>query len=278
MIRVEKLSYRYPDGETALDGLNLEINDGDFVGVTGASGAGKTTFALALNGVVPHRTGGDFYGAVTVNGMDTVDTAPERLAMTVGSVFQDIEGQLTASMVEDELLFGLENFGVSKQDIEGRVAGALDALGISTLRCRSISGLSGGQKQKVAIAAILALEPSIMVLDEPTGELDPQSSRQIFELLKELNKKRGMTVVIIEQKMQLLCEFTEKLLILQKGKSLYYGATRGALALDGLEEAGVGCPALASLSRELSRRGLYYGPAPVSIREAAEMVRGAVNG
>ena len=180
MIALKDFSFRYASGKAnALQNLNLTIDDGDFVGIIGNSGAGKTTFTYAINGIVPHHYRGDFYGAVTVNGLDTVDSKPEQLAVHVGSVFQDVDAQMVASIVEDEILFGLENFGIPHDQIEGRLSEALAQIGISDLRERELDSLSGGQKQKVAVAAILALRPAIIVLDEPTGELDPQSSDQI---------------------------------------------------------------------------------------------------
>ena len=127
MIEMKDFSFRYASGKrNALNNLNLTIEDGDFVGIIGNSGAGKTTLTYAINGIVPHHYKGDFYGAVTVNGLDTVDSSPEQIAAHVGSVFQDVDAQMVASMVEDELLFGLENFSVPREEIEGRVAEALE--------------------------------------------------------------------------------------------------------------------------------------------------------
>jgi energy-coupling factor transport system ATP-binding protein len=184
MISIKNLSFRYKGGErNALSGINLDIPEGDFLGLIGSSGAGKSTLTYAINGVAPHHYPGDFYGQVLVNGLDTVDAGAETIARQVGSVFQDIDGQMVASVVEDEILFGLENFGVPRNEIEGRLEEALAAAGIPELRLRDISSLSGGQKQKVVIAAITALKPKIIVLDEPTGELDPFSSRKIFVYL-----------------------------------------------------------------------------------------------
>ncbi len=183
MIECKNFSFRYKNGEdNALSDINLTINDGDFVGITGNSGAGKSTLTYALTGLVPHYYDGDFYGAVTVNGLDTVDSSIEDIAKYVGEVFQDIDSQMVSNVVEDEILFGLENFGVPHDEIGRRVDDVLSTLGIEDLRDREISSLSGGQKQKVAIAAIIAMQPDIIVLDEPTGELDPESTIMILDL------------------------------------------------------------------------------------------------
>ena len=196
MINIEQLSFKYTDAKkNALDNISIHIEKGDFVGLIGESGAGKTTLCNCINGLIPHHYTGDFYGSVKIEGQDTFDVEPGKLALKVGSVFQDIESQLVSYFVEDEVLFGLENFGVPADQIEQRITSALNALGIGELRHREVSSLSGGQKQKVVIAAILALEPDVLVLDEPTGELDPVSSVQIFELLKKLNEEKGITII-----------------------------------------------------------------------------------
>ena len=159
--------------------------------------------------------------------------------------------------MEDEILFGLENFGVPAEQIEGRITEALEALDISELRHREISTLSGGQKQKVVFAAILALQPEYLVLDEPTGELDPASSRQIFELLKKLNEEKGITIIIAEQKIMLLCEFVKKLIVLEKGTVVHYGEIRSTLTHQKeMEEAGINCPRVLTLTGKMMEEGL----------------------
>jgi energy-coupling factor transport system ATP-binding protein len=278
MITIEDLSFQYEGGgRPALQHINLTIKDGDFVGIIGNSGAGKSTLTHVLNGIVPHHYTGEFYGRVMINDLDTVETLPENLSTFVGSVFQDIDGQMVASMVEDELLFGLENFSVPRDEIESRIAGSLNAVGVSPLRHRAINTLSGGQKQKVAIAAILALRPSILVLDEPTGELDPVSSRQIFDVLKELNERQGMTVVVVEQKIMLLCEFAKKLVVLDQGKIACAGEVSEILKSSAqIEEIGIHVPRVVTLADALYRKGLYNGPAPVDLPSAEIMVRGVL--
>jgi energy-coupling factor transport system ATP-binding protein len=278
MIRIKDLSFRYSGSDSrALSGISLSVPDGDFLGIVGPSGAGKSTLTYAINGVIPHHYRGDFYGAVEVDGMDTVETAPQTLALRVGSVFADVEAQLLASIVEDEMLFGLENFGVPENEIEGRIESALAAAGISGLRRRAISGLSGGQKQKVAIAAILALEPRIIVMDEPTGELDPKSSRNIFELMRELNQKRGVTVIVVEQKSAMLCEFARRLAVMDEGRIVTAGPVRDVLReTEVLESAGVEIPRIAMLASGLRERGLYGGEVPLNLSGAASMMREAL--
>lgn len=250
MIEIQELTFKYKDSKkNALENISLDIQKGDFVGIIGESGAGKTTFCNCLNGLIPHHYNGDFYGSVKIEGEDTFEIKPDKLALKVGSVFQDIESQIVSYFVEDEILFGLENFGVPKEEIDSRITSSLQALGIEDLRHREISTLSGGQKQKVVIAAIIALEPDYLILDEPTGELDPASSLQIFELLKKLNEEKGITVIIAEQKIMLLCEFVKKLLVLEKGTVVHYGEIRSTLTHQKeMEEAGINCPRVLTLT------------------------------
>ncbi|MCR4948301.1 MAG: energy-coupling factor ABC transporter ATP-binding protein [Treponema sp.] len=258
MIEIQELTFKYSGAKkNALENISLEIQKGDFVGIIGESGAGKTTFCNCLNGLIPHHYTGDFYGSVKVEGQDTFEIKPDKLALKVGSVFQDIESQIVSYFVEDEILFGLENFGVPADQIESRITEALDALDISELRHREISTLSGGQKQKVVFASILALQPDYLILDEPTGELDPASSLQIFKLLKKLNEEKGITIIIAEQKIMLLCEFVKKLIVLEKGTVVHYGEIRSTLTHQKeMEEAGINCPRVLTLTGKMMEKGL----------------------
>lgn len=274
MISIENVTFQYKGSDTpALNAFSLKIEEGDFVGIIGTSGAGKTTLALALNGIVPHEYKGDFFGSITVDGMDTVDHMPEEFCRKVGEVFQDIDSQMVASVVEDEILFGMENFGIPHDEIGQRLDKVLRELGIEELRDREIASLSGGQKQKVAIASILALEPEIMVLDEPTGELDPESSREIFTLLQKLNREKGITVVIIEQKIMLLSEYVKHLVVMDKGVMRYNGVPRDVITeIKGLKALGINIPPVAELAGLLSAEGLYKGNIPLNVDEAQKMV------
>ena len=258
MIEIKELTFKYSGSKkNALENVSLTIEKGDFVGLIGESGAGKTTLCSCINGLIPHHYTGDFYGSVKIQGTDTFDIEPGKLALKVGSVFQDVDSQLVSFFVEDEILFGLENFGIPKYQIEQRITAALEALEIQELRHREISTLSGGQKQKVAIAAILALEPDILVLDEPTGELDPASSVQIFKLLQKLNKEKGITIVVAEQKIMLLCEYVKKLIVFEKGTLIHYGEIRSTLTHQKeMEEAGINCPRVLTLTSRMAEEGL----------------------
>ena len=275
MIEIQDLSFTYKgESKPALQEISLSVPDGGFLGIIGPAGAGKTTLARAVSGMIPHHYTGDFYGSARINGMDTFETSLPELSRHVGMVFQDVDSQIISPMVEDEMLYGLENFGAPREEIPARIEEALQKVGIADLRERTIGSLSGGQRQKVAIASILALKPGILVLDEPTGELDPRSSRQVFSLLQELNEEQGVTVIIIEQKIMLLCEFARQLAVLSEGKIIYQGDTREVLLHAGeMETLGVNCPRVTTLSRALSAGTGEEQPVCINLDEAEKMVR-----
>ncbi len=275
MISIDDVTFRYDGGAgDVLKSVTLHIEKGGFVGIIGPSGAGKTTLLCTVNGIIPHHFKGDYYGAVTVDGRDTFDVSLTDLSLAVGTVFQDVESQLINAVVEDELYYGLENFGVPKAEADRRVAEVLRQIGIENLRRRDISSLSGGQKQKVAIAAVLVLRPQILLLDEPTGELDPVSSRQIFTLLKTLNEEQGITVVIVEQKIMLLSEFARDLAVVDKGEIKYCGPVREVLTHSAeLEQMGVNCPRVVTLSNELKAAGIEIDRLSVNVDEAEAMMK-----
>lgn len=276
MIEISQLTFRYREGaEPLLKDIDLSIPDGSFVGITGAAGSGKSTLTYAFNGIIPHCYPGDFYGSVKIDGMDTCDASLTDISRLVGSVCQDIDSQMVSSIVEDEVLYGLENFGVPKDLIEGRLTEALDAMGILDLRYRPIAGLSGGQKQKVAVASVIALNPRVLVLDEPTAELDPASSLGVFRLLSEYARERGTTVIVVEQKIALLSEFADLLLIVDEGKIRYQGTPAEVLEhSDELLEIGVNCPRSTSLVNRLRRQGMTGSPAVRNVEDAVSVCSG----
>jgi len=279
MIEIQDLSFTYKDEtKPALQDIRLSVPEGGFLGVIGPAGAGKTTLARVITGMVPHHYPGDYYGSALVNGLDTVDTPIPDLSRQVGMVFQDVDSQIISPVVEDEILYGLENFGIPREEIPVRMEEAMQKVGIADLRERTVGSLSGGQRQKVAIASIIALKPRILVLDEPTGELDPRSSRQVFSLLKELNEEQGITVVLIEQKIMLLCEFAKQMAVLKDGKIVRQGDTRDVLShADELQALGVNCPRVTTLSSLLEKKAGEKMPVCINLDEAETMARGLIS-
>ena len=279
IIDMRDVSFAYGEqADLALANINLAIDEGSFVGIIGPSGAGKSTLASILSGAIPHHYSGSLYGETRVAGLDTCEVTLTDIARVVGSVLQDIDAQMVASVVEDEMLFGLENFGVPHDQIEERVTAALDAVGITDLRDREIATLSGGQKQKVAIAAILALAPRVLVLDEPTAALDPASSRAVFEILREAQRLTGVTVIIIEQMVALLAEYCERIIVLDRGQIALDGAPHEVFAhASELRAIGVDSPRTARVSNSLSDLGLVKATLPaLSIDEAEELMCSAL--
>ena len=275
IIEVKDVTFAYSGAQRhALERVSLAVAEGEFVGIIGSSGAGKSTLAGVMSGAVPHHFAGELYGACLVDGKDTCEVALTDVSRLVGSVLQDIDAQFVASNVRDELLFGLENFGVAHDEIPARMQQALETVGIEDLRDREIATLSGGQKQKVAIAAILALRPRVLVLDEPTAALDPASSTLVFETLCEVNRSAGITVVVIEQKVALLSEYCSRVVVLDQGKLVFDDTPRKVFSHgERLREIGVDSPRVARVSNSLATAGLCEpGELALSVDEAAALV------
>ncbi|RIY21486.1 ABC transporter ATP-binding protein [Bifidobacteriaceae bacterium VN002] len=272
-------SSKAQDSTFALKDVSLSIESGEFVGIIGPSGSGKTTLASLFSGAIPHHYSGELLGSVKIAGQDTKNLALTNIACLIGSVIQDIDAQMVAANVEDEILFGLENFGVAHSEIPSRIDEALQIVGISDLRNRDLDTLSGGQKQKVAIAAILALKPKVMVLDEPTCALDPVSSKMIFSILKDLNKNFGITVVVIEQKVALLSEYCKRLVVLSNGTlSLDLPVSQALKNMDLLYSIGINYPRTTHLVNDLQSENVCSkSDLPVSVEDTVNTIVNTIN-
>ncbi len=218
MIQFEQLTYHYPNAESPiLRDLTLEIEEGEFLLVMGPSGAGKSTLLRCLNGLVPHFYGGTVAGQVRVDGRDPVALGPRGMADLVGFVLQDPEAQFVVDKVEDELAFALENQGLDPMVMRKRVEEVLDQLNIAHLRRRSVNTLSGGERQRVAIAAVMTLQPQVLVLDEPTSQLDPQAAEEVLDTLVKLNQDLGLTVILSEHRLERVVQYVDRILYLPGG-------------------------------------------------------------
>ena len=222
MISLDHLTYHYPPAAgqpavAALRDVSLEIGEGELVLVVGPSGAGKSTFLRCLNGLVPHFYGGTLSGRLRVAGQDPVAASPQGMAALVGMVFQDPETQFVTDRVEDELAFGLENQALPRALMRKRVEEVLDQLTIAHLRDRPIVTLSGGEKQRVAIASVLTTHPEVLVLDEPTSQLDPQSAEEVLVAIRRLNEDLGLTVILAEHRLERVVQFVDRVLYLPDG-------------------------------------------------------------
>jgi energy-coupling factor transporter ATP-binding protein EcfA2 len=256
----------------ALRGLSFEVAPGETMLVLGPSGSGKSTLTLCLDGLIPHLVEGDYEGQVSVAGLVVADSSVRTLAQEVGLVFQDPEAQFCTLTVEDEIAFGPENLGRSMQEIEAAIDRSLSQVGLPGFRSRRLAELSGGEKQRVALAAVLAMEPQVLVLDEPSANLDPRGTAELFGLLRELAKERRHTIVVIEHKLDELIDWIDSVLVLDhQGSLLFRGPAADAFYDRGMDlaEAGVWLPQTVELVRALRDRGWDVAGRPLGIEDTA---------
>ncbi|HJX37037.1 MAG TPA: ATP-binding cassette domain-containing protein, partial [Anaerolineae bacterium] len=264
MIELRDVTYSYPETEApVLRDLSLNISEGEFLLVIGASGSGKSTLLRCLNGLVPHFYGGRFRGSIRVAGRDPLARGPRGMSSAVGFVLQDPESQFVVDSVEDELAFAMENHNLEPALMRKRIEEALDQISIAHLRHRKISTLSGGEKQRVAIGAVLTLQPKILVLDEPTSQLDPQAAEEVLTTLQKLNTDLGLTIVLSEHRLERVVQYADRVLYLPgPGQDPLLGSPRDVLAQVDL------MPPLVRLARELQ-----WEPLPLTIKEGRRFAK-----
>jgi energy-coupling factor transporter ATPase len=274
IIETKNLTYSYPGGtKPSISDISIKVEKGEFVLITGPSGCGKTTLCRCFNGLIPHFYQGELKGEVSVAEMDTTKHQTHEMAKHVGLVFQNPENQLFALSIEKDVAFGLENLGVSREEIRKRVDWALKQTGIYDLRERSPHEVSGGQQQRIAIAAVLAMQPAIIVLDEPTSFLDPLSAEKIFEVIRELNKKLGITVVLVEHRLDLTAKYADHIIIMDEGKVCFDGNPREILSTEETRLIGVGIPKATLLYQILKKEGINLSNVtPLSSEELAKLL------
>jgi len=265
IVEIKDLYYSYPNAKAqTLKGIDLTIDKGEFILLTGPSGCGKTTFCRCLNGLIPHFYSGELEGEVTVAGLSTTENSTPKLAQNVGLIFQNPDNQIFALTVQKDIAFGLENLGIPREQMLEHIDWALDNTGIEDLRERGTHELSGGQKQRLAIASILAMRPDILVLDEPTSFLDPLGAIRIFNVLETLNREHGMTVILIEHRVDLASQYADRVILFADGRILRTGTPEEVFKLEETRLTGVGIPKILELSRRLNQRGLSFKPLPLS--------------
>ena len=271
LIEIKNLTYTYPGASNpSVHDVSIKIEKGEFVLITGPSGCGKTTLCRCFNGLVPHFYQGEINGEVTVAGINVLEHHTYEMAKHVGLVFQNPENQLFALSIEKDVAFGLENVGTSREEMRKKVDWALNQTGIYDIRERSPHEISGGQQQRVAIAAVIAMEPDIIVLDEPTSFLDPLSAEKIFEVIYRLNKEHGITVILVEHRLDLTAKYTNHLIVMDKGTVRLEGDPREILGNEETRLIGVGIPKATLLYQLLQKEGLHLGgKTPLSSDELA---------
>lgn len=268
VLSVENLDFRYRGNPNpVLKNLNFRVNKGEIVGLVGLTGAGKSTFYMCLNGLIPHLLGGVMTGQVTVNGLNTAEHEVSELSQHIGMVLQDPEMQLFSTTVRDELAFGPENLTLPREEILRRIEYSCSVVSIHDLLDREPERLSGGQKQRVAIGAILSMLPDILVMDEPTSNLDPQGSQEVYSLIRRLNQEFNKTILFADHKIDDVAELAHRVVVLHNGGFLAQGTPHEVFNnLDVLHEAGLMGPAVTELCHKLLPKGQ---PLPVTVDEAA---------
>lgn len=274
VITVENLRYRYPHTkELALDGLDFSVEKGEFIGIIGENGAGKSTLSQAIMGLVPQFYKGAYGGMVTVDGIEAGKTPVAQLCGHVGLVFQNPFNQLSGAKdnVYEEVAFGMQNLGVPAEEMKKRVEEALKLLDIWQYRDRNPFDLSGGQMQRVAIASVLVMRPDVMILDEPTSQLDPEGSDEVFRAVETLTGS-GITILMIEQKIEKLAAYCDRILLLHKGKQIAFDTPQKVFSMPDLNDYGIQAPAFTRICKA-EQVTLADGTYPVTVKEAAEVLR-----
>lgn len=258
MAKVEDVSFRYARArDYALRDVSLEVREGEFLGILGASGSGKSTLCLLFNGIIPHSIGGEFEGDVYVKGKNTREASVAELSTIVGLVLQNPDAQLFNMTVEEEVAFALENFGLEREEIRKRISWALKLAGLQGLEKEFPPNLSGGQKQRLAIASVIAMKPEMLVLDEPTSQLDPLGREQVLSLVTLLNKEKGLTVVMVEHNTDYLLNFADRVVVVDKGEIILEGRPREVFEeVELLERLGVKLPVSVKIGSALREWGL----------------------
>lgn len=268
MIECKNVVFKYSTGEEgsekiAIDRLNLEVNKGEFLVILGHNGSGKSTVAKHMNALLTPTE-----GIVTVNGLDTSDDNNIwDIRSSAGMVFQNPDNQLVATIVEEDVAFGPENLGIPSEEIRKRVDEALAKVGMSEYKKHAPHLLSGGQKQRVAIAGILAMQPKCIIFDEPTAMLDPSGRKEVINNIKELNKKHGITVILITHYMDEAAE-ADRVVVMDKGKVIIEGVPRDVFShVEAMKKIGLDVPQVTELCYELRKAGVDIDTKILNVNE-----------
>ena len=274
-IKIKNLTYRYPTAEEdILRNVSLSVKKGDLCALVGKNGSGKTTLCNAIRGFVPKFYKGDISGEVLVNGKDVQKEEIGSTALEVGFAFQNPFTQISgiADTVYEELAYGLENMGVDPAEIDDRVNRIMKLTKIEDFRDRNPYQLSGGQQQRVALAAVLVMNQDIFVIDEPTSQLDPQSTDDVFEMIK-LMKSMGKTIVLVEHKMEQIAEYADQVVVMDQGQVVMEGAPKEVFSDPRCEEYHIRLPQCTGISLDLKKEGISLEELPVTLAETVDIIR-----
>lgn len=258
IIECKNVSFSYQGSKRrVLKEINLTVAEGEFLVITGPTGAGKSTLCQALNGIIPNFTKGDLQGEITVAGMNTQKDPVAEIAAKVGLVFQDPDAQLFGMTVEEDIVFGPSNLGYDYAECMRRIEKSLDDLNIRPLRDRKPQDLSGGQKQSVAIAGVYAMLPSVIIFDEPTSMLDPWGKKNVFSIIKDINKKYGVTIVLVEHEMSQIARYADRVVVMDHGRIVLSGSVEEVFAqTQTLSKLGMNIPQTIELGALLKNDGI----------------------
>ena len=257
LLEIEGFSFRYPDSpRKAVVDFDLSVPEEEIVALAGPSGCGKSTLLRAVNGLIPHMYGGEYQGNVRVAGLSVRDSSMRELAQKVGFLFQNPENQIFMFTVERDIAFGLENLGVTRPEMRARVDEAMSLLDITELALRAPYELSDGQKQRVALAGVLAMNPKLVILDEPTSLLDPRTAEELVNLVARLRRELGTTFVVVEHRLDLLVKVADRLVVMDEGKKVLEGTPKEVLFGEDADAYGVAVPSVTRLQKMLVRDGL----------------------
>ena len=274
IIRYQNFSFRYKKNEFyQLNDINLEIDKNKFILLAGPTGSGKTSLIRSMNGLIPQFYPGFYKGSVEVDGFDTTMASIANLSTVTGIVFQNPENQLIAMNVEHEIAFGLENLGVQREEIAKKIGECVALTEIEHLLHKAPYELSGGEQQRVALASILALEPKLLVLDEPTGLLDPSVAKKIIILLKKIQEETGITIIISEHRMDLVLPLADEIILMKEGKVIDYDKKDKILNSKNFKDLNISHPIVYSIFNELRNEGIFSGKIPSSIPEALQLLQ-----
>ena len=279
VMECKNVTYTYPlADEPSIRNVSLNIEEGKFYGIVGENGSGKTTLCAILRGFAPSFYQGDIQGEVLVYGKPIGEYGGE-LATKIGYVFQNPFTQISGvkETVFEEVAYGLENFGVPVEEIVERVEASMKLTHIDSLAEKNPLELSGGQMQRVALASVLVLEPDILIIDEPTSQLDPQGTESVFEIIKMMKDKKK-TIILVEHKIDLIAEYADEVLVLRGGKLIAGGDKAQVLSDISLMEQGVQLPQMAILGSRLKEKGFPISEIPVTEKRAVEIISAALNG
>ena len=274
--KIENVNYKYPlENKQVLKNINIEIKKGEFWAVIGKNGSGKTTFCNMLRRFVPDFYKGELTGKIMLEDKELKDYSQKELVQKIGFVFQNPFTQISGvkDTVFDEIAYGLENLGLYKEEIISRVEKILKLLEIEKLRDRNPYDLSGGQKQRVALASIIAMNPDILVIDEPTSQLDPKGTEDIFKIIN-LMANEGKTIILVEHKLELIAEYAQNILVLDEGEIILSGKAEEVLNNKILLEKEIGMTQYSILAYELEKaRKVELKEIPITKEKTVELLK-----